>query len=339
MTAGLGTGRREALLGAKARGLVRGRWGEVVDGARPGTFPGGSTLRSGPRGWVLAEDRPERSLGGALAWALTVGVEELHLLATGAAGDLARRAAWFRLSPVVWPIEGAALAAEPALPAALPPEPATDPRAEPFREVIQRAGADVVAEGGVLRAEVRGLEVARVEIDEAGARLAVGVGKHDREAHRELDALSGADTAGDRLFDVVRTVAEFRHAGGAGHAAYHLASERWLRTVVVRRPELVGAASLQAAPSPVVRDDLRQPAPAPAAGVDVDGRPLLAVCSVGLDADLVPAAVDAWLRDGREPRLVLVVPEGDDHPAMRRVAADLVVAAEVAVVPRDWRSL
>ncbi|MGH9282606.1 MAG: hypothetical protein ACRD0S_06680, partial [Acidimicrobiales bacterium] len=90
---------------------------------------------------------------------------------------------------------------------------------------------------------------------------------------------------------------------------------------------------------PVPRPDLRQPAPAPAAGVDGEGRPLLAVCSTGIDVDLVPAAADARLADGREARLVLVLPEADDHPVTRSLASALADPAEVVTVAGDWRLL
>lgn len=339
MTSALDSGRRQALLAAKLRALVRSRWGDVVDSAVPAPFPSGSALRGETAAWVLAEDHPERALGGALAWALSRDVRELHLLAAGESGTLARRAGMFRLAPMVWPIEGAALASEPASPSPLPAEPPLDPRAERFRAIFEQAGADAVVEGGVLRAEVRGLEVARVEVDDDGPHLAVGVGRHDRDAHRELGQIQGDEGGLDRLFAVVRAVAEHRHEAGAGHAAYHLAGERWLRSVVLRRPELVGAAYLEPVPSPIARTDLRQPAPAPAAGLDTEGRALLVVCSVGVETDLVPEAADAWLRDGRRPRLVLVVPWGDDYPALHRVAADLTFPADVVAVPKEWRSL
>jgi hypothetical protein len=68
-------------------------------------------------------------------------------------------------------------------------------------------------------------------------------------------------------------------------------------------------------------------------------RPLVVVCSTGVDVDLVPTAVDARLADGREARLVLVVPERDDHPAHATLAASLVEPAEVRTVPDDWRVL
>jgi hypothetical protein len=63
------------------------------------------------------------------------------------------------------------------------------------------------------------------------------------------------------------------------------------------------------------------------------------VCSIGIDVDLVPAAADVRLTDGREARLVLVLPAADDHPLIRDLAAALADPAEVVVVPGDWRRL
>lgn len=311
---------------------MRGQWGDVVDQAREASLPGGAALRhpTDDVAWVLVEDDPARGLGAALAWAAPD--DELHLLvAPEAAPTLARRAELFSRDVHVWAVDGTSLT--PASPAPLPADPPLDFDPEPFVALFERAGAEAVVEAGVLRAEVRGLEVARVE---DGGRLAVGVGKHDREAHREVTL--GEEQTFEQLFETVRIVAEHRVAGGEGHAAYHLAPERWLRSVVLQRPESVGAASLHAVPSPVVREDLRAPAPAPAAGVDPEGTSLLVACSVGVDIDLVPAAADAWLADGRKPRLVICVPEGDDHRVTRDLVAALAVPAGIVTVDREWRT-
>jgi hypothetical protein len=315
--------------------LVRGGWGDAVDRATEAGLPGGAALYlpSEGRAWVLVEDQPTRGLGPALTWAARHASpdDELHVLvAAEAAPTLARRAALFSRDVVVWAVDGTSL--RPAEAAPLPAEPPLDPGADAFVALFEEVGAEAVVEGGMLRAEVLGLEVARVE---EGPRLAVGVGKHDREAHREV---KGGEPGFDELFEVVRIVAQHRVAGGEGHAAYHLSPERWLRAVVVRQPSLVGAASLHPVPSPVVRDDLRAPAPAPAAGVDHDGDSLLVVCSVGLDLDLVPAAADAWLADGRKPRLVVCVPGGDDHRVTHDLVGALAVPAEVVTVDREWRT-
>ncbi|MFL5910118.1 MAG: hypothetical protein ACJ768_06055 [Gaiellaceae bacterium] len=139
------------------------------------------------------------------------------------------------------------------------------------------------------------------------------------------------------LARAVAMVEGHRRAGAPHHPYNRLASERWLRARVVSEPALIGAAHLAPVPSPVEVDDLRKPAPAPAAGVDIDGRPLLAVFSTGVDVDLVPAAVDARLADGRNPRLLIVVPERDDHPYLRPLADALREPGDVVTVPDDWR--
>jgi hypothetical protein len=248
---------------------------------------------------------------------------------------VARRAAAFEPSPTVWSIDRTTLVA--AVPEPIVAEPASPPEADEFRSLFDEVGADAVVEAGVLRAEVLGLEVARIEVTDTGAHLAIGVGKHDRDAQREVH---GSRPQGfDRLFEAVRVVAEHRVAGGGGHAAYQLAPERWLRAIVIRRPEVVGAASLHAVPSPVTRHDLRQSAPAPAAGVDASGAAVLVVCSVGVDLDLVPVAADARAADGRKPRLVLCVPVGDDHRVTREQAAALRTPADIVTVGQEWRAL
>jgi hypothetical protein len=52
----------------------------------------------------------------------------------------------------------------------------------------------------------------------------------------------------------------------------------------------------------------------------------------------VPTAADA--REAIDPsaRLLLALPERDDHPGTRRLAARLRSPAEVAPVPGDWRA-
>ena len=326
--------RREALLKAKLRGLVRTQWAAALDTARDGTLPGGAALISGGVAFALGEDEPARILGPALAWARKAGATELHLLASDHAGALARRARHFSLPVTVWAISGTELSRADVEP--LAPEPELDPHVEAFVPLLERAGAEAIVEDGVLRGELLGLEVARVVVDDKGPHLEVGVGRHDREAHRELHQAQGLD----ELFEVIRIVAEHRRPGSIGHDAYQLAPERWLRCVVAARPELVGAApGLTPAPAPIRRTDLRHSAPAPLRGVTIDGRPLLVVCSVGLDLDVMSGAADAYDADGREPELVLCIPAPDAYPAVRDLASLHVPPARVVTVPGEWRSL
>ena len=273
-------------------------------------------------------------MGRGLLWARRFPLKDLHLLVDdkGAAGVLARRAAAFADPPTVWRIDGTTLTR--AAPQPLPPEPPLDPDVDFFADVIRAAGAEPVIEHGVLRGEVLGLEVARAVVDDHGPMLEVGVGKHDRQAQ---GIVHGDEPTADALARVVATVEGHRRAAAHHHPYNRLATERWLRAVVLAEPGLIGAAELRPVASPVEVDDLRKPAPAAAAGTDTDGRALLAVFSTGVDVDLVPAAADARLADGRNPRLVIVVPERDDLPFLRPLAEALKEPAEVITVPDDWR--
>ena len=281
---------------------------------------------------MLADEEPARALGRGLLWAERFPLESLHLLVDDGAGLLARRAAAFAQPPSVWRIDGTTLVRAEPEPLLADPPLAADVAA--LADVIRSAGADPVVEHGVLRGEVLGLEVARAVVDADGPVLEVGVGKHDRQAQ----AMIHTDVpTSDALARAVAMVEGHRRAAAPNHPYNRLAPERWLRARVVADPVLIGAAHLAPVPSPVEVDDLRKPAPAPAAGVDLEGNPVLAVFSTGVDVDLVPAAVDARLADGRNPRLLIVVPERDDHPYLRKLAEALREPADVVTVPNSWR--
>lgn len=329
------------------RALVRDNFpGEGADGD-VSTFPGGASLRSVDRrrGWVLAQEGATRALGGALAWAQQFGLSSVDLLvdeaeAPGASGVLARRAGEFAAPPVVWRVVGrgvepAVAAPSPSLlpsPSPSPGDPGLTPGDASLVAMLEEAGAEPVVEHGVLVGEVLGLEVARV----VDGRLEVGVGKHDREAQKLMHPDRPTFEALAAAVEAVRSV---RYAGAQPHQMNQLAAERWLRAVVCARPELVGASSLRPVASTVPRGDLRVASPAPALGVDADGEPVVVVCSVGIDVDLVPVAADARLAHAPDARLVLVVPETDAHPVTRSLAAALTRPADVVTVPPDWRSL
>ena len=180
--------------------------------------------------------------------------------------------------------------------------------------------------------------MARLVADPDGWRLEVGVGRHDRQAHRMLYPHRSVEAG---LAEVVGAVRRLRRPGVRTQLANTVAAERWLRAVVVAHPHLVGARHLAPVPPPVARTDLRLPTPAPAVGVGNDGSPVVVVCSTGVDLDLVPSAADARSSaDGRDgAKLVLAVPPGDDHPRTRQLAAALVDPAEIVTVAAEWRDL
>lgn len=316
-----------AVLGA----LTRDR---VGPGASPSSFPGGAALVDGSVGWVLVGDGPAAGLGGPLAWARRVGAAELHVVAVaaGPAGTLARQATAFAPAPTVWRVDGPALV--PAEPAAIE-VPAPPPEAPELRHLLVEAGLEVVDEDGVTLGEVRGLEVARIGPGEAGRpELGVGVGRFDRE----LGAMTfGHLEPAERLARVVDVVAGYRRPGAPPHPLNQLVPERWLRSVLVADPAPVGAATLRPVPAARGRANLLEVGRATAAGLDPEGRPLVVVCSTGVDLDLVPGAADDRALHAPGARLVLAVPARDALPVTHHLAAALAAPAEVVPVDGDWR--
>ncbi len=270
-------------------------------------------------------------MGGVLAWTLRHRAGEVHVLVDcrpEVAGLLARRAQAFAFPVTVWGVDPPALVE--AAPAGFSPPPPLPNQAAAFADLLRAAGVEPVVEFGVLTGEVLGLEVARV----VGARLEVGVGSQDRTFHRDLEPDRAPEAV---LAEVVAMIRRFRTPTAAAHLANTLAGERWLRCVLVARPDLVGAAWLAPMPPAVPRGDLRTPTAAMAAGVDGAGRPVVVAATTGIDLDAVPAAADAWRGCGLGGRLILALAPADDHPRTRQLAALVSPPAEVVLVPADWK--
>ena len=219
----------------------------------------------------------------------------------------------------MWHVDGRTLlpgVAEPLLP---PPPPAESHLA--LTDAIRAAGATPVVEHGVVTGEVRGLEVCRVVDDpHTGAvRLEVGVGAHDREA---FAIIHGDVPAVEALGGVVRAVDEYRRPDARQHPLSRLAPERLLRWQLEQDPARVGLVSLAPAQPPVPRASVKERVPCSAIGTRPDGSPVLVVCSVGVDLDLIPYALDARHVPGVEVGEVLVVlPERDLVPVTAEIAA------------------
>lgn len=325
---------------AKLRGLVRGAFGDTAAAAPVLAFPEGAAIVADATAWVLADGAAGRALGRALAFAAGRGATDLHLIVdeadpTGEStrrpqrGVLARRAGLLAGPTTVWTVEGTTLA--PVAPAPRPPRgDELPPGSEPFVAMLREAGVDVVVEHGVLLGEILGLEVARV-VDGA---LQVGVGRFDREAAAVVWSDRPTEAA---LAAVVHHIRRQRHPGATPHPVNRLCRERWLRTQVLADPSVAGlaGATLAPVPPPEPRDNLRDPAPAPALGTDAGGRRVLVVCSVGADLELAPVTADLADRD-RPDRVVLVTPARDQLAPQRALAARLGVPHELVAVEGDW---
>ena len=321
------------LLAAKLRALVDGAGGGQADDIA--ALPGGCAWFDSERAvaWVLIDDAPALALGRALAWALVRDAVAVEVVVSDEADLLARRALPFALPVRVRQARGRDLVEVEPAPVAPPAPP---PGALDVAWQLVEAGAEVVVEHGVVAGEVNGLEVARIVEDPGGGghRVEVGVGHHDREAFAMLHA--GRPTE-QSLAEVVAIVGRQRQPGAAGHPLNRLAPERWLRRWLIEQPEVVGAVELEAVEPTVPRRSLQDAAPAIAVGRDPAGEELVVAASAGIDLDLVPAAADARAAHAPEARLVLAVPERDDHPVTRRLAGALRRPAEIVRIEQGWR--
>jgi hypothetical protein len=166
------------------------------------------------------------------------------------------------------------------------------------------------------------------------------VGKHDREASSMMETVRSRDDVIGSVVDVVRA---HRRPGAPAHLLNRLARQRWLRAKLRREPELVGARRLGPVEPPLPRANLIDPAPAFAVG---DG--LVVACSVGVDLDLVPTALDARARHlaatategggatGNDVELVLVTPRRDQYPVNGLLAERARGRCRLVAVDGDW---
>ena len=308
------------------------------------TFLGGAALLSRDErraSWVLIDDGEVARFGPALALADIRGAGSLDVLAEetvpGVAGIISRRAGEMREPAGVWSLSGREVRrAEPLLPVPVDAVDAVDAGGvadlAELATLLASHGAEPTLEHGVLRGEVLGLEVARV----IGGELVVGVGRHDRDARAEMRP---GEDVGSALEEAVGAVRAWRRPGAARHPANTLARSRWLRSLVIARPEVVGVSSLNVVAPPLPWFELPEACAAPSVGCMADGTDVVVVCSVGVDLDLIPTAADCRVLYRPGAALILVVPEGDDVPVNRRLAAGLATPAEFVTVPRGWESI
>ena len=322
--------RRRQLHAMKLRSIVSDFLESSVEEV-VGTDDGASAKLSDGSVAVLAEERSNRALGGALASSARSAGDEIHLFAAEASGMLARRASLFSGPIAVWKIK------EDQVEQAIPSSPLADRGFLDVPELVatlRQSGLEVVFEHGVIVGEVAGLEVARVVSDENGNRIEVGVGAHDREVFGLLHGDLPTVQAIEQVADVVRS---HRLPGAEPHPLNRLGAERWLRAGLISHPERVGLSCLSATAPPVERTNLKEAVPAVAKGASDGGGEAIVVCAVGIDLDLVPFAADARLLHNPEAELKIVVPERDTHQILREMVDRLVDPAEIIGIDDGWR--
>jgi hypothetical protein len=314
--------RHGRLVGIKLRALVGDHLGRTID-ADPEPFAPGAAMAVGRSAWLFLETDPDRRLGSALAWAIRHHADELNVVAEAGTGTLARRAGEFTIPINVWHAEGRVLLPAVAEPIA-PPLPA-NPDHLRFNELIVEAGATPVVEHGVVSGEVRGLEVCRVVADPdlGTVRLEVGVGRPDREA---FQLIHGDVPPVEALARVVDAVTKYRNVDIPLHPLNRVARERFLRWQLEQDPALVGALSLEPVAPPLPRRTVNDVGACSAIGPAASGQTILAVCSTGVDLDVIPYAADARLAatGGRSVAAAPGVDEGALHVVVALPSRDLV---------------
>jgi hypothetical protein len=343
---------RAQLLQAKLRTLIIEQWN--VDASilvsKPFSAGAGFVATTTGVGWVLVAEAtievdpmdvhapgpglPSGWLGGAVVWRERQGLHTLNVLCDRPSPADARRNELLASPLPLFTISARTIS--PMESAAFVPVPEPSATVMANRSVITASGADAVVEHGVLRAEVLGLEVARVATSEYndGPHLQVGVGRHDRLAQAMM--YGNALDVSIGLREAVEAVRTHRKGGAGAHPANQLSRERWMRDLLCAKPAAVACTALVAVSS-TEEPGLKAMSPACAVGIDANGNDVIIGCSVGIDLHACLIIADTALASGRSyARRVLVVPEGDDLPAIRLLAGSLREPIEVVTVPKDW---
>lgn len=325
---------------ALGHAMLRHRVRTITDGAveLPPVSPAQGFAGSPPAavvdGCAYFQTGDVRGLGPALRWALSNDAERLCLIAeTDVAPDLARRAALLTAEVEVWSADGPDVELAVAGPVLLPPElPAEELQYAP---VITEVGARALDDHGMLIAEVAGLEVARVtnELDPTlPAQLVVGVGQADRELQQYIHGHLDDDA---NLRRAIAAVVRDRRPGSAVHPLSRVARQRWLRSVLLDDPALLGLTSLEAVAPLRPRATVLGDEPSAAIGQDATGATTVVVCSVGIDLDLFPEAADYRDREAPEAALVVVIPERD-RKLVEVGGAQWLPGLTVTSIPSPW---
>jgi hypothetical protein len=316
--------RRSRLLSIKLRALVREHLGLSSEPeGRAEVFGLGAAFVTPSETWVYVDGAAQRALGPTLAWFVTQmqsgmapAGAPLNLVVERDSGLLVRRAAMFDLPIHVWHVNERLLlpaVREEHLPL-IPPH----PRHLEFVPMIERAGADVVVEHGIVVGEVLGLEICRVvdDVETGEMRLEVGMGAHDREA---FALIHGHLPTEDALRSVIDTVAQHRQTGARIHPLNTFGAERLLRAQCIAQPEMVGLSFLEPAEPPIVRTNLKDAVPCVARGHDGAGDNAAVTFMHGVDLDVIPFALDAADRLGDNVRIIVAARDKDVVPSIMKM--------------------
>ncbi len=322
--------RRAGLERSRAIAIARDEFGIDPDASEVDTAPFGVTVRGPNRTVVVVSSDDLAVLGGVLVWVDRHQLTAVALIAEHHPRVHARRVAVLAPEIEVFALDSGSIVPAKAAPISEPhptPEDVTG-----LIAMIERSGADVVVEDGIIRAEVEGLEVGRVVTGEDGSRFEVGVGRFDREA--------GVLLHGDRpteptLVEVIERVREHRRPGAPSHAVNRIGRERWLRSTLMTEPERVGVGTPRLVEPVPPRMSLLDSGPAAFLGTTAAGDVVLVVCTVGVDLAVVPEIADLLVVTGAD-RVQVAVPARDHLRYLDSLLERLPVPTEVNAVEVPW---
>ncbi|MEC7924091.1 MAG: hypothetical protein VYB80_02630 [Actinomycetota bacterium] len=255
---------------------------------------------------------------------------EVHLIVDQENPVLYEQKLGFDLDIRIWIVEGKELIEHPEIPAY---HPKTAPKkARSLSTTLEKLDCLVIEEHGALRAEVHGVEVARiVQTDKGAYEINVGVGEYDQNAHSTLTR--DADT-GKNLRQVISTVKQFRHKKASPHPLNRILRSRWLMSEAISNPALLGMEKLSYVESlSSTYDSLRNQ---PCSALGRRGETVTLVLSTtGIDLSLVPHAGGQINRHNPDA-LIFLMPEQDKHPAIFRQAQHLLLEPTFTMIDEPW---
>ncbi len=327
---------RAGLERARAIGVAREHFAVDIESATVDTAPFGVVVRVEDRAVVVASSDDLAVLGGVLVWLDRQDLRAVNLVVEHHGAVHARRAAVLAPELSVWElVRGDVCRVDHAggVPdrTAVPGIDLSIGDVPGLVAMIERCGASVVVEDGIVRAEVAGLEVGRVVVGADGPQFEVGVGRFDREAGVLLHAGQSLESA---LCSVVEQVAAHRFVGAPSHAINRLCRERWLRDVVANDPGAYGLRSPQFVDPVPPRVSLLEAGPASLID-ELDGKRVLVGCTVGADLGVVPSLADLTIRHAPD-EVWLVLPERDIFAHVERLLARLGTPSSCMAIEVPW---
>ena len=316
--------RRASLPEIRVAAVARDHFGFAEP--RTASIRGAALATESDRAMAVVDEPSMGVIGGVLLWVSKADLVLEAVVVDGDAGAVDRWLDGFLPRPAVHALDGRVLRAPGESPIDLvPPAPTVPP-------AFDRPDLDVVVENGVVRAEVAGLEVARVVVDDDGAEFVeIGVGGYDRAAHKVLSS----GPVDEVLTDVIDRVRSVRQASVKAHTFNRLCRERWLRSVLVAHPALVGLRELVPVDPLPVRTSLLDVGPAPAVGTDGSGAVVLVVATAGIDLALAVSTAAVAGREGAD-RIVVTLPPRDRFGPLLDLLTTLRWPVDVVAIDPPW---